>query len=135
MKINDLFQEELSITNIGSPTFLKDLDIQGTTYESLEWSPPAHGDVELIAVLDKLEKHAEEIARANDEVVAKVKAASASLVDIKKAIDVIPGMKEKMFLHAGPPVDWEHMADPQKGAVLGAIVFEGWADTDRKSVV
>ncbi|MBQ9048612.1 MAG: DUF1116 domain-containing protein [Solobacterium sp.] len=128
MKINELFAEELSVVNIGSPTFLKDLDSQAVSYENLEWTPPAHGDVELIRVLDKLEKHKEEIDEANDRVVARVKAATGYLVDCKKAIDAIPGMKPNMILHSGPVQDWEHMADPQKGAVLGAIVFEGWAE-------
>ena len=129
MKINELFNEDINVVNIGSPTFLKDLEMQGVEYVNLDWTPPAHGDVELIEVLDKLEKHKDEIDKANDEVVEKVKAATAKLVDCKMAIDAIKGMKPNMILHAGPPVDWQHMADPQKGAVLGAIVFEGWAAT------
>ena len=32
-----------------------------------------------------------------------------------------------MILHAGPPIDWERMCGPMRGAVAGAIVFEGWA--------
>ncbi|MEM2890615.1 MAG: DUF1116 domain-containing protein [Candidatus Hadarchaeum sp.] len=38
-------------------------------------------------------------------------------------------MKERMLLHSGPPVNWERMSDPQRGAVMGAAVLEGWADT------
>ena len=52
MKINELFGKDLYVVNIGSPTFLKDLDSQNVKYENLEWAPPAHGDVELIKVLD-----------------------------------------------------------------------------------
>jgi hypothetical protein len=40
---------------------------------------------------------------------------------------VIPGMNEKMLLHAGSPIDWENMSGPMKGAILGAAVYEGWA--------
>ena len=32
-----------------------------------------------------------------------------------------------MILHAGPPIAWERMCGPMRGAVCGAIVFEGWA--------
>jgi hypothetical protein len=34
-----------------------------------------------------------------------------------------------MILHAGPPVTWDRMCGPQRGAVMGAAVYEGWAAT------
>src|SRR2546428_4057309 len=33
-----------------------------------------------------------------------------------------------MLPHSGPPIGWRDMAGPVKGAVIGAILFEGWAD-------
>jgi len=44
-----------------------------------------------------------------------------------KARDVIPGYHDKLFLHAGPPVTWERMCGPQRGAVMGALIYEGMA--------
>ncbi len=44
-----------------------------------------------------------------------------------KARDVIPGMHDKMILHSGPPVSWERMCGPQRGAVIGALIYEGLA--------
>ncbi len=129
MKINDLFKSELKITNIGSPTFLKDLDLQNVDYINLDWAPPAKGDRELVNILDKIDAYRDVIGKANDEVASKIKKAEGRLVAVKKAIDVIPGMTHKTILHAGPPIKWENMADPMKGAILGAIVFEGWADS------
>src|SRR5690606_8948973 len=35
----------------------------------------------------------------------------------------------RVMLHAGPPVPWPRMCGPLRGAVAGAAVFEGWADT------
>ena len=32
-----------------------------------------------------------------------------------------------MLLHAGPPIEWPRMSGPMKGAVIGAIMYEGWA--------
>ena len=32
-----------------------------------------------------------------------------------------------MVLHAGPPVDWQHMSGAQRGAVIAMTIFEGWA--------
>ena len=33
-----------------------------------------------------------------------------------------------MILHAGPPIDWDRMCGPMRGAVAGIAVFEGWAE-------
>ena len=47
----------------------------------------------------------------------------------------MPDMTEKTILHAGPPITYENMCGPMKGAVQGALVFEGLAkdlaDADR----
>jgi hypothetical protein len=44
-----------------------------------------------------------------------------------KAIDVIPGMRENLLLHAGPPITWERASGPMRGAITGALIFEGKA--------
>ena len=33
-----------------------------------------------------------------------------------------------MILHAGPPISWERMCGPTRGAIMGAAVYEGWAE-------
>ena len=45
--------------------------------------------------------------------------------------DVVPAMASghRLVLHAGPPIAWSAMCGPMRGAVLGAILLEGWADT------
>lgn len=48
-------------------------------------------------------------------------------VDVRPAIEVIPGMKKNLILHAGPPISWERMCSAQKNGVAGAAVFEGLA--------
>ncbi len=37
--------------------------------------------------------------------------------------------KERLLLHAGPPVAWADMCGPMRGAAIGAALFEGWAKT------
>ena len=128
MKVSELFKEEIKVTNIGSPTFLKDLELQNVEYVNLEWTPPAKGDKKIIQVLDKLSQFSQVIAQANDKVLERIKSAEGKLVAVKKAMDVIPQMTPHTILHAGPPIQWENMADPMKGAILGAAVFEGWVD-------
>jgi hypothetical protein len=49
------------------------------------------------------------------------------LVGVGRARDVIPGMRDNLFLHAGPPITWDRMCGPQRGAVMGALILEGKA--------
>jgi hypothetical protein len=50
------------------------------------------------------------------------------LVDVARAFEVIPGMDERTFLHAGPPIEWGAMTGPMRGAAIGAALFEGLSD-------
>src|SRR5439155_1047643 len=43
--------------------------------------------------------------------------------------EVIPGMTRRTLLHAGPPLAWEAMCGPMRGAIVGALIYEGLADT------
>ena len=38
-------------------------------------------------------------------------------------------MERGTFLHAGPPIEWERASGPLKGALIGAVLFEGLAET------
>jgi len=69
------------------------------------------------------------IAAANKECLKRIQESTAKLVDIRKARDVIPGMGDRSVFHAGPPVTWDRMCGPMKGAITGACLFEGWAKT------
>jgi hypothetical protein len=72
------------------------------------------------------------IEAANKEAVRRILNAKPFLTGVGKALDVIPGMKKNMLLHAGPPVTWARMCGPMRGAVLGALMYEGIA-ADEKS--
>lgn len=73
------------------------------------------------------------IDAANKVCLEKIQASTAVWSDIKKAKDVVPGMGERTVLHAGPPLSWEQMCGPMRGAITGACIFEGWA-TDPEEV-
>jgi hypothetical protein len=68
-----------------------------------------------------------EIEKANQLAVDRMMESDPVWVGIGLARNVIPGMKEKMFLHAGPPIEWDRMSGPMKGAIMGAAIYEGWA--------
>jgi len=67
------------------------------------------------------------IEEANQQALARILEGEPRLVDIVPARKLMPGLKERMILHAGPPITWDRMCGPMRGAVAGAIVFEGWA--------
>lgn len=69
----------------------------------------------------------QKIEAANAEAVKRLNTADPVLVDIAPAGEVIPGLKDRMILHSGPPVDWPHMCGAQRGAMMGVVLFEGWA--------
>jgi len=67
------------------------------------------------------------IDQANQKAIDAFMEARPVLVGVAKARDVIPGMHDKLFLHAGPPVTWERMSGPVRGAMIGAMFLEGMA--------
>ncbi|MDG2206024.1 MAG: DUF1116 domain-containing protein [Alphaproteobacteria bacterium] len=68
------------------------------------------------------------IENANQQAVERMVTGDPVLVDVIPAAEAIPELKDRMILHAGPPVEWVHMCGPMRGAIMGIAVFEGWAD-------
>lgn len=67
------------------------------------------------------------VEAANQKAVDRMIAARPFLVGVARASDVVPGLGGKMLLHAGPPLAWERMSGPMRGAMIGAAIYEGWA--------
>jgi hypothetical protein len=42
-------------------------------------------------------------------------------------------MNKKTILHAGPPIEWEDMSGPLKGAVIGGLIYEGLAANEAEA--
>ena len=74
-----------------------------------------------------------DIEKANQEAFKRLVDARPVWVGVEKAIDVIPGMKKNLILHAGPPVTWDRMSGPQKGAVIGDLMYEGFVKTPEEA--
>jgi hypothetical protein len=113
------------VVNIGLPGFAADLVRNGVAVVDVDWRPPAGGDAALQRLLARLETP--EVEAANEAAVGRMLAAEPHLVDVIPAGAAIPALGERMILHAGPPLVWAEMCGPMRGAVAGAIVFEGWA--------
>jgi hypothetical protein len=125
-RVNDLFGSELKVINLGLESFAQSLGAQGVETVQVAWTPPA--DPSVAAKLERLEANtALDVGRANAEAVRRIQAARPTLVGVGTALNAVPGMTKKTVLHAGPPVSWERMCGPMRGAVIGGLVYEGLA--------
>ncbi len=71
----------------------------------------------------------EKIERANEEATRRLTSGAPALVDIAPAGEVIPGLQGKAITHSGPPIEWQRMCGAQQGALIGMVLYEGWAET------
>jgi len=122
MAIQDLFGQPLKAVNVGLESFADSLHDQGVKTIHVDWRPPLEGYVPITHTPDGAD-----IDAANTEAVARIRSGRPLLVGMGIARDVIPGLGERMILHAGPPITWDRMCGPTRGAVMGAAVYEGWA--------
>ena len=75
-----------------------------------------------------------DIDQANRTAVERMMAARPILTGLATARDVILGMDDNLLLHAGPPIEWARASGPLRGAVIGALLFEGRARDEAGAV-
>lgn len=85
----------------------------------VEWRPP----------LARLTPEPE-VDRANQEAVGRLLAARPRWIGMGRALDVLPGMRQDLLLHSGPPLRWEAASGPMRGALEGALRLEGRSSAD-----
>ena len=93
-----------AVAYVGAQLFAEELSGQGVSVDVIDWQPPAGAGegLEYLATL------AARIAKANDAAVDRMQEAHPVVTGVGQAIDVIPDIDSKTFLHAGPPIDWSH---------------------------
>ena len=119
----DLFSSSLRIANVGADLFADALEEQGAPVTRVSWQPAAGDSDAALSILLSDER----VDQANQEAVKRLMAARPRFVDVRPARDAIPGFHQNLLLHAGPPITWERMSGPLRGAVLGAILYENLA--------
>jgi hypothetical protein len=76
-----------------------------------------------------------DVDSANRTAVERMTSARPVLAGLATAREAIPGMRgDDLLLHAGPPIPWERMSGPLRGAVVGALLFEGRAHDEGGAV-
>jgi hypothetical protein len=125
-----LFQQDLKVVNVGLQGFGNNIKTAGGNATQLAWAPPAGADAELGWKLAGMIADPR-IEKANRTAYERYLAAQPRLVDLVLARDAIPGLGvgERRILHSGPPIAWANMCGPQQGAITGAILYEGWANS------
>ncbi len=122
--------ERVSVINLGLEGFADAARDQGAPATNVDWRPPAGGDPDVLAVLERLwGRHGDRIAAANAEATARIEACRPMAVGVRRAGDELPWLGEgpRRLLHSGPPITWDRVCDPQRRAMAAAVVFEGWA--------
>jgi hypothetical protein len=126
MTMIKLNEGKLKVVNIGLAGFAEDIIHAGHEAVNLEWKPPLDISPKL---RQKIAVAKDKIHAANQIALDKVQSGKPLLVGMGIARELIPGMHENLILHAGPPITWERMCGPMRGAIIGALIYEGKADS------
>ncbi len=131
---NNLLTQAPSVINIGIDGFNQSVTSNGGALTSLQWQPPGNSDPLVAWQLAQL-MHDPRIESANAEATKRIINARPMWEDIPLRADgVWHELKNtRVLLHAGPPVAWHDMCGPMQGAMIGAVLYEGWTDTPEKA--
>ncbi|MCC7104577.1 MAG: DUF1116 domain-containing protein [Chloroflexi bacterium] len=128
--MDELFRRPVPLS-LGLPVFAETLAALELPVGRVEWQPPAGGDPELAALLARTWRS--DVEAANAVALERLLAAQPVLVDVRPAIEVVPGMTGDTMLLSGPPIIWERMSGPMRGAVIGGLLLEGLARTPEEA--
>lgn len=130
--MSNMFGAPLSVINVGLSQFAGPVRAAGANVADVEWAPPAH-DEGIARALARLVNRAD-IEAANGIAFDRYLAAQPTLRGVGLARDVLDGLGARTILHSGPPIAWDDMCAPVRGAIAGACVYEGWAETPDEAV-
>jgi hypothetical protein len=134
----DILTDGVRAVNIGLAGFAEPIAAHGADVAAVDWRPPAAGDRQLGLLLARLEDDPDDavgsaIAAANAQAIERILGATPNLIDVVPAREAIPALDGRTLLHSGPPIEWERMCGPVQGAVIGAVLFEGWAADEHEA--
>jgi hypothetical protein len=127
-----LFQQPLKPINVGLEAFYESMVSQGAPAVAVDWRPPLEGYADIARTRGGVDVDA-----ANAEALARIVAGRPAIVGMGLAKDVIPGFApargRMLITHSGPPIEWERMCGPTRGAIIGALIYEGLAETPEEA--
>jgi hypothetical protein len=127
-RIVDLLTQPPAVVSAGVELFASTLRDQGAELIEVDWRPPLDGlGPEIARILAD-----PRTAGANATALERVLAAEPHWVGVTTAHEAL-GIERGQFLHAGPPITWERASGPLRGALIGAMLAEGMADTPEQA--
>ena len=121
--LHGLLSADPVVATAGVGLFAEALRQQAVEVTETQWQPPLDGTAPALArLMADPRRH-----RANATALQRMTSAGADFVDVRPASEAL-GLERGTFLHAGPPLEWEHASGPMRGALIGAMLFEGLAD-------
>ncbi|TQS25121.1 DUF1116 domain-containing protein [Microbispora sp. KK1-11] len=127
MTLSMLYGEPRVIT-VGAQVLGEALDRQAVPRREVDWRPPLPGaSAALARVLADPRRES-----ANATAVGRMLSARPMLTGVRPAREVL-GLGAGEFFHAGPPITWERASGPMRGALVGAMLFEGLAATPEEA--
>jgi hypothetical protein len=143
-RIRDLFKSQLTVANVGAQIFAESVRMQGGKVVEIDWSMPCRGDERLLSILDRIRtveflvkgepvRLESLIEDANRHAFEVLNESHPFIVGLGRAGEDIPGMRDDLILHAGPPIEWDRMCGPMRGAVIGALIYEGRAEDAKEA--
>ena len=126
MSARSMLAGPVEVIHLGLESVSSAADAAGARLTRTDFFPPAGGDPERIALLSDLfaPPLGQAMDEANHRALGRLLASRPHLIGVGTARDVIPGMTEGLVLHAGPPIGWERMCGPLRGAVIGGLLLE-----------
>jgi hypothetical protein len=122
--LSQLLDSDPVVATTGTDMLADSIEQQGSAVSRTDWQPPHAGAAKALAKLTADGR----MPDANATAIARMLAVRPHLVDVSVAHDVFPEMSDRTFFHAGPPLTWERASGPMRGAIIGAMLYEGLAD-------
>lgn len=123
--LRGLLDAEPVVATAGVDLLANALEAQGVRVGRADWRPPVAGAGAALATIAADPR----TESANTVALDRLLAVRPQLVDIVTARDAIPELTAGTFLHAGPPIEWSDCSGPLRGALIGAMLYEGLADS------
>ncbi len=127
--LDHLLSGEPSVITVGVDLLADALAGQGARSAAVDWRPPIEGAAAALASLA-----AAPCAAANRDAVARLVGTEPHWIAVDTARRAMPEMTERTFFHAGPPIDWRDCSGPMRGALIGAMLYEGLAATPDEAI-
>lgn len=121
--LGSLLSAEPKVVSVGLSLFADALRAQAVPVVEVPWQPPSGNPDTLFSVMSDPRRLA-----ANAQALEAMLSAGAELIGLRPARECL-GLADNEFLHSGPPLDFDRASGPMRGALAGAVVFEGLTDS------